>query len=353
MYILEVCGSVNKYQGGPYKVVSEISKRIMMDGGALLVGNTKKSRGPVPSFAERYGIGMNLFAKSSIRMFRMADRLVIHGLYMVSTLVAILIMRGDSKAFIMPHGSLESYHLEKSNLVKRVFDVCFRLLARKKNLQFIVATASEKESALVRFPTLHAHTVGLGVSNMPLGTTRKTRGKQARLLFVGRIDPKKRIDLVLETLADLRREGVDANLDIAGVGDHDYTIYLKSYSTTLGIEKYVNWLGFCEGTKLVKIWEISDVFILPSESENFANAVAEAIVHGLPVVISNRVGLANFVQEHELGLVVDIAARGSSKNAVRTILDNYGKYSDNCLESRKSLAWDKVYENWKSVIYFE
>ena len=61
--------------------------------------------------------------------------------------------------------------------------------------------------------------------------------------------------------------------------------------------------------------------VLPSYSENFGNAVLEAMAAGIPVIVTPEVGLASAVSEHRAGLVVDGAAAALGK-AIATLMSD-------------------------------
>ena len=67
----------------------------------------------------------------------------------------------------------------------------------------------------------------------------------------------------------------------------------------------MKWHGFVEGVRKQALLQQADWFVLPSASENFGIAAAEALMSGTPVVLSPGVALASNVQKAHAGLVCE------------------------------------------------
>lgn len=135
-----------------------------------------------------------------------------------------------------------------------------------------------------------------------LDVTRK-RNTVFTLLFLSRIHPKKGLELLLEGMATLP---FDFRLRIAGTGDQAYISELMKRTMSLNISDKVEWIGWKDREEKFAELMDSDVFVLTSHNENFANVVIESIHVGTPVLISDRVGLASFVRENALGWVIPL-----------------------------------------------
>lgn len=122
-------------------------------------------------------------------------------------------------------------------------------------------------------------------------------------LFLSRIDRKKGLDLLIPAFAGVLREIPDAALVIAGDGDAALTQSLRERCHALGIEKSVYWPGFLSGPAKAAALADADVFVLPSYSENFGIAVVEAMALGVPVILTDQVGICREVAASNAGLV--------------------------------------------------
>jgi glycosyltransferase involved in cell wall biosynthesis len=127
-------------------------------------------------------------------------------------------------------------------------------------------------------------------------------GRQV-VLFLSRIDPKKGVDLLLHAMVDVSRTR-DAVLVIAGDYSTPHGGDLKQLAASLGIGERVIWTGFLHGDSKAAALADADVFVLPSHSENFGIAVAEAMAAGVPVVVSDQVAISTDVAAADAGMVV-------------------------------------------------
>ncbi len=115
----------------------------------------------------------------------------------------------------------------------------------------------------------------------------------ARLLYVGRLSPRKGPQVALGTLAELVRRGVDARLQLAGSVFPGYEWFereLREEAERAGIADRVDWLGFTPD-----VWDAlgrADVVLVPSVlDEPFGNTAVEAVLAARPVVVSATSGL--------------------------------------------------------------
>ena len=134
--------------------------------------------------------------------------------------------------------------------------------------------------------------------------TRPELGSRPIVLFLSRIDHKKGLDLLIPAFAAVLAKGSDAVLVIAGDGDRELADSLRQQVRNLGIDRSVIWTGFLNGTEKLSAFADADVFVLPSYSENFGIAIVEAMATGVPVIITDQVGIHTEVNEHKAGLVV-------------------------------------------------
>jgi glycosyltransferase involved in cell wall biosynthesis len=124
------------------------------------------------------------------------------------------------------------------------------------------------------------------------------------LLFLSRLDAKKGLNLLLPAFARVRRQYPRAVLVLVGNGDPALVAQLQHEATRLGIDADLLWTGFLTGEDKWAALADADLFVLPSYSENFGVAVVEAMACGLPVVVSDQVGIQQEIAAAQAGLVV-------------------------------------------------
>lgn len=121
-----------------------------------------------------------------------------------------------------------------------------------------------------------------------------------KLIFLSRIHHKKGIELLLDTLAQIN---FPFHLSIVGEGELAYIESLKLKAKSNKLDERIDWVGPVYGEEKYQLLADHDVFILPSYNENFANVVIEAIAVGTPVLLSEHVGLQDYVKANDFGLV--------------------------------------------------
>ena len=123
------------------------------------------------------------------------------------------------------------------------------------------------------------------------------------ILFLSRWHPKKNIPLLLAALEKLAAE--PWTLILAGQGDQAYEAIVLREIETRGLGQRVICPGHVGGQDKARLLHGSDLFVLPSASENFGIAVAEALVCGLRCVVTQGVDLAPLVQKLNGGTVCE------------------------------------------------
>ncbi len=125
------------------------------------------------------------------------------------------------------------------------------------------------------------------------------------LLYVGRIEPLKGIDIMLRA-AQLLECGGDLRVLVVGgsPGSDSETERLKALAGELGIRDSVTFSGSIPQSKLPTYYSAANVFVLPSHTESFGLAALEAMACGTPVVVSRVGGLKTFVKSGETGYLV-------------------------------------------------
>jgi glycosyltransferase involved in cell wall biosynthesis len=105
---------------------------------------------------------------------------------------------------------------------------------------------------------------------------------QQTALFLGRIYPVKGLPMLIEAWAQIRPQ--NWRLQIAGPDEAGHRAEVERAVSVAGLRDTVSFVGPIEGEAKSSAYFNADLFILPSHSESFGMAVAEALAHGLPVL---------------------------------------------------------------------
>lgn len=219
---------------------------------------------------------------------------------------------------IRPLGTLSNYGIKQRRpILKRLSLAMVEApLLRAAAAVHFTSDRERIEAESLRLP-MRSAVIPLAVEE---GATTDRSGRSAiSVLFLSRLHPVKNLDSLLIAWATCSTFFPQARLRIAGDGDAQYVQSLKGLAKSLSIEGSIEWLGLVEGDEKRRAFDEADVFVLPSHSENFGIAVAEAMRAGLPIVLGEGVALAALVQEAGAGLVVK-SDPGSIADALRRFM---------------------------------
>jgi glycosyltransferase involved in cell wall biosynthesis len=151
-----------------------------------------------------------------------------------------------------------------------------------------------------------------------------------RLLFVGRLSPRKGADVAVEVLHELRSRGVDARLTLAGSTFDGYEWFeaqLRDTVRVAGLTDRVRYAGF-----VPDVWPVlaeADVVLVPSVlDESFGNAAVEAVLAARPVVVSDLRGLREATEGYPSARVAACGEAGSWADAVQEVVADWPRVRD-------------------------
>jgi glycosyltransferase involved in cell wall biosynthesis len=166
------------------------------------------------------------------------------------------------------------------------------------------------------------------------------------VLFLGRLVPKKSPDMLMDAFAScLKKEGNAKAWLLVFVGPDErdgYREYLQAYGAKLGIKDRVLFVGPLYGEEKWAALQDADVFVLPSQHENFGNAAAEAIAANTPVIVTDRCGIAPMVHD-QAGLVVPYEREALTEALWRLLTDEalHRRLRQGCRKVAEALSWDE------------
>jgi glycosyltransferase involved in cell wall biosynthesis len=238
------------------------------------------------------------------------DLIHIHAWWnLVSIFSCFIAMSRRVPVLLSPRGTLSPYSFQNKNIGPKQF--IHNILGRRLLNSCYLHATSQREYEAIKM-LIHPKSITV-LPNFVKLPTRKTYIENAktsflRLIFFSRIEEKKGLDILLNALALVT---VQWQLTIAGNGDEEYIAALKEIAAGLKINDKINWAGFYTEDKFDLLHD-HDLFILPSHDENFGNAVIESLSVGTPVLISEHVGLADYVVANNLGWVCETTPKSVS-----------------------------------------
>lgn len=173
------------------------------------------------------------------------------------------------------------------------------------------------------------------------------------LLFVGRIEPLKGIDLVLRAMAEIRDVSPELYQQlcfaIVGGDPHDLTDTemqrLQSVVSTLGIGDHVRFLGARNQEALPCYYSAATAVVMPSDYESFGMVALEAMASGTPVIASEVGGLAYLVEHGETGYLVPTREPGSLAQRISELISDEERHKQmghNAVLRAQYYAWPAI-----------
>lgn len=140
------------------------------------------------------------------------------------------------------------------------------------------------------------------------------------ILSLGRLGKAKGTLTIVEALAILRQQGLDATLSLAGDVGEEYWSDLMSRAGQLGVSESIQRLGFVRDP--ASLYRTHDVLLIGSEYESFGRVAIEAMMNGCPVVSTRCGGPEEIIQEGCTGLLVRVGDADQMSYAIRWLWQN-------------------------------
>jgi len=340
--ILQIVPSISLVYGGPSQMVLGLSKALAAEGVEVTVLTTDSNGDvgqppldvPLDRPVAQAGYQIRYFRCAPFRRYKFSlgllrwlanhagefDLAHIHALFSPVSSTAATVARSKGLPYLLrPLGTLDPADLRKKKALKQIYAA----LLERPNLAGAAAvhfTSPQEAKVSERFGVVTQDLV------IPLGVNAWKPDAQAEspiaakvlhhlgvpqladvplVLFMSRIDPKKGLDLLFPALEKLLAEGEKFHFVLAGGNpqDPDYENRIRNQVQQSSLAQHSTVVGFVTGDAKTALLQAADLFVLPSYYENFGIAVAEAMVAGVPVVISDQVHIWEDVKQSEAGWV--------------------------------------------------
>lgn len=223
------------------------------------------------------------------------DVVHIHALFSFISVTAALIARARGVPYIIRSlGTLSAYGMRvRRPLAKRItFSLLESRIIRHAATMHFTSDAERVEAEQLGVP-MRSVVIPLGVDETTAGAEASSRNAcTPTVLFLSRLDPVKNLESLIRAMALLEGRCAGVRLAVAGDGDARYVASLRELAGSLGLTDRIDWLGHVEGEAKAKAMAGADLYLLPSHSENFGIAAVEAMLAGLPCILSPGVAIA-------------------------------------------------------------
>jgi glycosyltransferase involved in cell wall biosynthesis len=326
MRILHIIGTLNPEAGGPtesvrvllsYGPIGYTGEVVTLDDPSANylsdVGFPVHALGPTST---KYGFNSKLLPWLIANRHRF-DGVVVNGLWQYCGYAAWRALRGNTPYVVFTHGMLDPYFryaFPMKHIKKWLYWVPFEYRVLRDAYRVLFTSKAEKRLAEQSFSLnkWNAYVVPYGASGPMDDPEVQRRSFFAKcpelegrryLLFLGRIHRKKGCDMLIDAFIKIASEDPELHLVMAGPDQQLWSAKLQESVVAAKLTHRVHWPGMLKGDAKWGSLFGSEAFILPSHQENFGIAVAEALACGRPVLLADKVNIAEEIADDGAGLM--------------------------------------------------
>ncbi len=329
MRIVHYTPVIRLAEGGVVRAVLDLAVGLARRGHEVTVATTDATDAPAdwigddhPSILElpEPAVAGRLFGPRQLRklqeQLRAFDVLHLHSMWVPSNLqLAHGAGRIDLPYVISVHGMLDDWSMQQRAWKKRPF-LRAGGQAMLEDAGAVHCTAEGELAQASRwFPDGHGWVAPLPMDLTPYADpVGEDAAREAfpllgadgpGVLFLSRLHYKKNIEALLRACALLRDRGRPCNLLVAGSGEADYEASLRDLTTELDLEDRVAFLGMVVDDVKVSLFEAADLFVLPTQQENFGFVLFEALAAATPLVTTRGTDTWPEIEASGGGVIAD------------------------------------------------
>ena len=212
-----------------------------------------------------------------------------------------------------------------------------------------IVTISEDTAADIARERLTRQPVAIVKSGVSPSLRPGSKAQVPTLLYLGRLKRFKRVDLLIQSMHQIRERIPDARLVIAGSGDDEQR--LRQLSASIGMQSSVTFFGHVDERLKMELLQSAWALVLPSVTEGWGIVVIEANACGTPAVGFDVRGLRGVIAHEETGLLV---REGDSlaPALIRLLTDTQLRscFEACALQHAATFSWDTAAEQMLAIL---
>ena len=363
MRILNICAYTWAI-GGPARIIYDHTTEVLRQGhevdilspmtpgeksypvpaGARLF-ECKRTK-PVSKFFNEFSVELYSFLKKHIDEY---DIVHMHGIWHFGSLAPFLVPCNVAKVITI-HGLLDRWAIDHSKWKKQIVSTLYqkRLLGKADLIQI---NNTDEEEDVIRYLGYRPKNMVIVPNGMKVaeytqlpekGIFRKKHNiskDQKLILFMGRLNIKKGLDLLLPAFEKIQEQIPNAILILAGPDD-GYLVETEDFIKKHNLGSRIKLVGMLTDVNKKEALSDADVFALPSYSEGFSIAVLEAMTSRVPTIVSDRVGFGDYIKRYDAAYLTPLTSEGVATGLLKILQDD--EYATNLVKQ----AYKMVTENF-------
>lgn len=276
------------------------------------------------------------------RLIAWADVVHVTAVYSFPTIPTLLASRLAGKPILWSaRGALQRWEHTRKRLLKQTWEQTCATILMGHPHAIHVTSPEEAIAAHTQLPKSPTIEIPNGVDTPESLPERPWQPEgRTRILYLGRFDPIKGIENLIDAVALAKTPNLE--LTLYGSGDPAYTSSLSRRIEEKDLASRVKLAGFVEGAEKVRVFENADICVLPSFSENFGMTVVEALSHGIPVIAATGTPWSQ-LPAHQAGLWV-----GNEPESLARAMDELAE-KDLRAWGQRGRTWMRETFDWSAV----
>lgn len=243
-----------------------------------------------------------------------------------------------------------SFNWLKNTITKWQIKHHTRVVKTLRQSSALVSSIPDSYNAIKKYHGLESMVIpetGCSLASLEVKSEKrrvKSDNSPLEILWVGKFDFRKRLDIALKTIALLKEK--DVVLKVFGTGNEQQVADAQQLVRSLSIEDKVQFMGARSNDKVTEAMRNADVFFFTSVSEDTSTVVLEAVSNGLPVVCFDCCGMAAVIDE-KVGKKVALTNPGQSVKDFASVIsklynnrETLATMSANCAQRAEELSWE-------------
>lgn len=321
MIIINCVSSIDESYGGPSQSITQLINALgdIIDDSSFIKLETLNSNKPIITNFDNPRLTLNFHQPKFTSMLKSlysnlsnenVDIFHGHSLWREPVHIMSRIARKRKVPYIIsPRGTLEPWSLSHKKFKKQIG----MLLYQNRDLQNAIclhATMDMEAESIRKLGYKNPIAIipnGIKISNYPIKTNKYHFSKQRKILFLSRVHFQKGIENLINAweLIDNQYKN-NWKVEIVGPFDsYEYKSYLEKLIQKKNLASQIAIKGPQFGVSKINTFHQSDIFVLPTFSENFGMAIAEALACGIPVVTTKGAPWSD-IEKYNAGRWVEI-----------------------------------------------
>lgn len=261
-----------------------------------------------------------------------------------------LLAKKYSDKTVIYHGPYYSPFNKGYNTMCKITDRLVLGTYKRKNTPFIVKSKLS-EDFLVKKGIKNVTVAGVGVDLDAFKVNKADKipenvkaiddiDSEIKLLYIGRLEPRRNIPFLFDVLKGVRDKGVNAILVVIGTGDSQYKKTVFDYACKIGVIDSIYYIDKLEQKYLSCVYSICDIFVLPTYYEIFGMVLLEAMYFGKTAVTTENGGSDMLISNGDDGIVIKEFDVNKWVNAIIENKDD-GRIGKNAeIKIKDRFVWD-------------